>query len=144
MVKSRLSMMRVTGTQHRPSRPPSRSPVFCQEHVFGENVHALDAFLAESGGEGVVAMEVLFEGATEKGFVAVRRESTTGIGTHRPRRLERIVTVSLDVETSACAMYRGPHTHGSTDTYPNADSSGLSRMSTEEEQDSESKGIQYH
>jgi hypothetical protein len=50
--------------------------VLSQEHVLLEDGHAVDALVTETGGQGVVAVEVLLEGAALDSTVAVGAEGT--------------------------------------------------------------------
>lgn len=52
----------------------AQDSVFCQKHVLLEDVHSVDAFLAKYLRQCMIAMKVLFKGATHDCPEAIRRE----------------------------------------------------------------------
>lgn len=54
----------------------AQNSVFGKEHVLFENIHAVDALFAQLLGQGVVAVEILLEGASHDGTEAVGRKGT--------------------------------------------------------------------
>jgi len=54
----------------------TQDSIFGKEHVLLEDVHALNALFPEARSEGMVAVEILFEGTSEDGLVAVCGKGT--------------------------------------------------------------------
>lgn len=91
--------LRLTGLDVRQCPPiiglrdelETEDTVLCQEHVLGEDVHAVDTLRAQAIREGVVAMEVLLKRTSEDGAVPVSREGTREHRDVTETALERLV-----------------------------------------------------
>ena len=69
----------------------TQDTILGQEHVLLENVHALDTLFAENLGQGVVTVEILLQGTTHNGTVAIGGEGTGQHGDVAERGLERLI-----------------------------------------------------